>query len=64
MGIYLKDKPPHLHLIERKRMNKWHLKSFPRLLNTSILNVMVMYKNDTRKTINEMSFRIQLVEGL
>jgi hypothetical protein len=37
---------------------------FRRLLNTSILNAMVIYRNNTEKGIDQLSFKIQLVEGL
>jgi hypothetical protein len=45
-------------------MNKWHMKLFHRLLNTSILNAMIIYRNNTGKRTDQLSFRIQLVEGL
>jgi hypothetical protein len=45
-------------------MNKWYVKLFHRLLNTSILNAMIIYRNNTGKRIDQLSFRIQLVEGL
>jgi hypothetical protein len=63
-GADLKDQILHSYLIERKRMNKWYMKIFCRLLNTSILNAMIIYRNNTRKRIDQLSFRIQLVEGM
>jgi hypothetical protein len=65
MGVVdLKDQLLHSYLIERKRINKWCMKLFCRLLNTSILNAMIRYRNNTGKRIDQLSFRIQLVEGL
>jgi hypothetical protein len=63
-GVDLKDKLLHSYLIERKRMNKWYMKLFLRLLNTSILNAMIIYRNNMGKRTDQLSFRIQLVEGL
>jgi hypothetical protein len=40
------------------------MKLFRRLLNTSILNAMIIYRNNTGKRIDQLSFKIQLVEGL
>jgi hypothetical protein len=63
-GVDLKDQLLHSYLIERKWMDKWYGKLFRRLLNTSILNAMIIYRNNTGKRIDQLSFRIQLVEGL
>ena len=63
-GVDLKDQLLHSYLIERKRMNKWYMKLFRRLLNASILNSMIVYRNNTDKRIQQLSFRIQLIEGL
>jgi hypothetical protein len=63
-GVDLKDQLLHSYLTERKRMNKWYMKIFRRLLNTSILNAMIIYRNNTGKKIDQLSFKIQLVEGL
>jgi hypothetical protein len=58
-GVDLKDKLLHYYLIDRKWMNKWYMKLFCRLLNA-----MRIYESNMGKRINELSFRIQLVEGL
>jgi hypothetical protein len=63
-GVDLKYQLLHSYLIERKQMNKWYMKLFHRLLNTSILNAMIIYRNNTGKRNDQLSFRIQLVEGL
>ena len=39
-----KDQILQTFLIERKRMNKWYMKIFKRLLNTVILNAFIIYK--------------------
>jgi hypothetical protein len=44
-------------------MNKWYVKLFHRLLNTSILNA-IIYKNNPGKGIDHLPFGIKLVEGL
>jgi hypothetical protein len=63
-GVDLKDQLLHSYLIERKRMNKWYMKLFRKLLDTSILNAMIIYRNNTGKRIDQLSFRIQLAKGL
>jgi hypothetical protein len=40
------------------------MKLFHRLLNTSILNAVIIYRYNTGKIIDQLSFRIQLVLGL
>ncbi|PNF18924.1 hypothetical protein B7P43_G18030, partial [Cryptotermes secundus] len=64
IGVDLKDQLLHSYLIERKKMNKWYMKLFRRLLNTSVLNALIIYKSNTGKNIDQLSFRIELVEGL
>jgi hypothetical protein len=63
-GVDLKDQLLHSYLIERKIMNKWCMKLFRRFLNTSILNALIIYRNNTGKGADQLSFRMQLVEGL
>jgi hypothetical protein len=64
IGVDLKDQLLHSYLTGRKRMNKWYMKLFCRLLNTSILNAMIIYRSDTGKKIEQLSFRIELTVGL
>jgi hypothetical protein len=45
-------------------MNKWYMKLFRRLLNTSILNAIIIYRSNTGRNIDQLPFRVQLVEGL
>jgi len=63
-GVDLKDQLLHSYLIERKRMNKWYMKLFCRLLNISILNALIIYRNNTGKRTDQLSFRIQLKDYL
>jgi hypothetical protein len=64
IGVDLKDQLLHSYLTERKRMNKWYMKLFRRLLNTSILNAMIIYRSNMGRSMDQLSFRVQLVEGL
>jgi hypothetical protein len=57
-GADLKDQLLHSCLIERRRMNKWYMKLFRRLLNTSILNALIIYRNNTGERIDQLSFGI------
>jgi hypothetical protein len=52
-GVDLKDQLLHSYLIERKQMNKY-MKLFSRLLNTSVLNAMIIYRNNTGKRIDQL----------
>jgi len=45
-------------------MTKWYLKLFKRLLNSTVLNSFVVYGQVTGRNIQQLSYRIQLVEGL
>jgi hypothetical protein len=63
-GVDLKDQLLHSYLIERKRLNKWYMKLFRRLLNATILNALIIYRSNTGKQIDQLSFRTELVEGL
>jgi hypothetical protein len=58
-GVDLKDQLLHSYLIERKRMIKWYMKLFRRLLNAFII-----YRYNTCKRMDQLSFRIRLAEGL
>jgi hypothetical protein len=63
-GVDLKDQLLHSYLTERKGMNKRYMKLFHRLLNTLILNAMMICRSNMGKRIDQLSFRIQLIEGL
>jgi hypothetical protein len=54
----------HSYLTERKQTNKWYMKLFHRLFNTSVLNVMIIYWNNVGEKISQLLLRIQLPEGL
>jgi len=45
-------------------MTKWYLKLFKRLLYSTVLNLFVVYRQVTGRNIQQLSYRIQLVEGL
>jgi len=63
-GVDLKDQLLHMYMVERKRMTKWYLILFKRLLNSTVLNSFVVYQQVTGRNIQQFSCRIQLVEGL
>ena len=63
-GVDLKDQLLRMYMVERKRMTKLYLKLFKRLLNSTVLNSIVVYRQVTGKNIEQLSYRIQLVEGL
>jgi hypothetical protein len=58
-GIDLKDQLLQQYLLEVKGSSRWYMKLFSRLLNNTILN----HKNTGRRT-EQLSYRVQLVEGL
>jgi len=41
-GVDLKDQLLQPHLLERKKMTKWYIKLFRRLLNIKVLNCLVI----------------------
>jgi hypothetical protein len=53
-----------MYLVERKYMHKWYVKLFRTLLNATALKAMVIYRHNTGKKINQLAFRVNLVEGL
>ncbi|XP_069685025.1 piggyBac transposable element-derived protein 4-like [Periplaneta americana] len=52
------------YLSEKKKMHKWYMKIFRKLLNAAALNTMVLYKQNTGSTIDLLAFRITLVEEI
>jgi hypothetical protein len=63
-GVDLKDQLLHIYVVERKSMTKWYLRLFKRLLNSAILNSILVYRLVTGINIEQLSYRIQLMEGL
>jgi len=63
-GVDLKDQFLHMYMVERKKKTKWYLKLFKRLLNSTVLNLFVIYRQVTGRNIEQLSYRIQLVEGV
>jgi hypothetical protein len=63
-GVDLKEQLLHMYMVERKKMTKLYLKLFKRLLNHTVLSLFVVYRHVTGKNIHQLSYRIQLVEGL
>ena len=60
----MKDQLLHMYMVERKRMSKWYLKLFKRLLKATVLNSFVVYRQVTGRNIQQLSYKFQLVEGL
>ena len=63
-GVDLKDQLLHMYMVERKKMTEWYLRLFKRLLNSTVINLFVVYRQVTGRNIQQLSYRIQLVEGL
>jgi hypothetical protein len=63
-GVDLKDQLLQMYLAERKHLHKWYLKLFRRLLNATVLNAMIIYRHNTGKQIDQLAFRVNLVEAL
>lgn len=45
-------------------MNTWYKKFFRRLVNATVLNSLVTYKEDTGETLHILKFRLDFTEGL
>jgi len=53
------------YLLERKKMTKWYIKLFRRLLNITILICMVICRtNSGQAKIEHFKFRVELVQAL
>jgi len=57
--------PVAVHVHGRKeKMTKWSFKLFKRLLNSTVLNPFIVYRQVAGRNIQQLYYRIQLVEGL
>ena len=64
-GVDLKDQLLQPYLLERKKMTKWYIKLFRRLLNVTVLNCMVIcHANSGQTKIDHYKFRVELVQAL
>ena len=65
MGGHLKDQLLQPYFLERKKMTKWYIKLFRRLLNVTVLNCMVICRANSGQTkIDHFKFRVELVQAL
>jgi hypothetical protein len=65
IGVDLKDQFLHTYLLERKKMTKWFIKLFRRLLNATILNSMIICRaNSLGIKIDHLKYRVDLVQAL
>ena len=51
-------------MVKSKKMTKWYFKLFKSLLNSTVLNSFVVYRQMTGRNIQQLSYITQLVEGL
>ncbi|XP_028157151.1 piggyBac transposable element-derived protein 4-like isoform X1 [Ostrinia furnacalis] len=64
-GADSKDQKLSMYLLERKRGQKWYMKVFKRLLNTSLLNTFIIYtKNPMPRPLTHREFRVEVALGL
>jgi hypothetical protein len=64
-GVDLKDHLLQPYLLERKKMTKSYIKLFRRLLNTTVLNCMVIcHTNSGQTKTDHLKFRVELVQAL
>jgi len=64
-GVDLKDQLLQPYLLERKKMTKWYIKLFRRLLNIAVLSFMVIcHANSGQAKIDHFKFRVELVQPL
>jgi len=64
-GVDLKDQLLQPCLLERKKMTKWYIKLFRRLLNITVLICMVKCcANSGQTKIDDFKFRVELVQAL
>jgi hypothetical protein len=64
-GVDLKDQKLQPYEIERKRSTKWYTKLFKRLLNISVHNAFVLYRESQNvKQLSHLDFRLQIIKEL
>ena len=64
-GVDLKDQLLQPYLLERKKMSKWYIKLFRRLLNITVINCMVIcHANSGQTKTDHFKFRVELVQAL
>jgi hypothetical protein len=64
-GVDLKNQVLQPYLLERKRMTKWYMEMFRRLLNVTILNCLIIcHANSGQSKIDHFKFRVDLVLAL
>jgi len=62
-GVDLKDQLLQPYLLERKKMSKWYMNVFGRLLNTTILNRTVICRANSGQTkIDHSKLTVELVQ--
>ena len=47
-----------------ENINKWCIKLFRRLLNATVLNSLVIYRYNVEGNVDQLKFRVEMVEGL
>jgi hypothetical protein len=55
-AIYLKDQLLNMYLVERKRMSKWYMKLFKHLLNCTVLNYIILFRQATGQNIGHLDY--------
>jgi hypothetical protein len=63
-GVDLKDQLLNMCSVEWKCMQKWYMKLFRKLVNATMLNAMIIYRHNTGKKIDQLAFRVNLVEAI
>jgi len=51
-----KDQLLQTYLVDRKRMSKWYMKLFGRLLHARVLNSLVIYKHNVEQNVDHLKF--------
>jgi len=64
VGVDLKDQLLHMHMVERIKRTKWYLNPLKRLLKSTVLNSFVFYRQMMGGNIDQLSYRIKLVQGV
>ena len=59
-----KDQLLPVCLVERKRMKKWYMKLFRRLLSAMVFNSLIIYRHNIGHNVDYLKFCIDLVDGL
>jgi hypothetical protein len=62
-GVGKEEQLLQMYLLQGN-INKWCIKLFRRLLTATVLNSSVIYRYNVERNVDQLKFRVEMVEGL